>query len=315
MMCSRPIARLFFCLSLLWVAAFAGAQTEQFLKEIRATTNQQAFERQVAKMPEELTYDINFDEWSDPGAIGANWSVSKARLIKLLEARVGLLPESGTLSNPEQTAKDILSGVQYRDAGTATSRNWLSRAFERIAEFIRDLLERIFGNRDLDMPDIPAPSPILGALTPIIWVIIGLAVILFLVFVIRKFRLGPRNKKVGGLLEDDEPERTADEWLSRADELTAEGRHREAIRCLYLACLVRFDDANVARFVRSETNWEHLGRISASIRKPETVDFRPATQEFDLVWYGYKPIGSEDVQSFRSLYQELCQDLNLHRAA
>ena len=83
------------------------------------------------------------------------------------------------------------------------------------ADEIQELLERIFGNRDINMPNLPAPSPILGALTPIVWGLIGAAVIAFVVFVIRKFRLGPKKKKVGDLMEEDEPERTADEWLVR----------------------------------------------------------------------------------------------------
>jgi hypothetical protein len=119
---------------------------------------------------------------------------------------------------------------------------------------------------------------------------------------------------VGGILEDDEPERTADQWLLQAEKLEAEGKYREAVRCLYLACLVRYDDGRVARFRRHETNWEHLYRIEGSSLNPG-LDFRTPTQRFDKVWYGYQVNGPSDVQEFREVYQRLCDQLQLKTAA
>lgn len=314
MMCSKPTARLFYCLSLLLAVVAAAGQFEAYSERLRRANNADSFESAVREMPAELRNDPNFDAWqAAPG--DARWRDSRSKLIKAIEAKSALLPSRGKVQSASATAKEILDGVAFRDRGVGQSRNWLSRVFERIAEYIQEILERIFGNRDLAMPNLPAPSPILGALTPIVWGLIGAAVIAFVVFVIRKFRLGPKKKKVGGLMEEDEPERTADEWLVRADELASQGRHREAVRCLYLACLVRFDDANVARFVRSETNWEHLHRIQASPRRPESVDFRPPTEKFDRIWYGHGSALEAEVAEFRNIYEKLCRDLNLHRAA
>ena len=263
----------------------------------------------LKSMPPSLQADPSFKDLTKP--VG-DWKMTKENLLDLLEAREVLGQKAkGDVASPQNTAKEILSSRSFTDSGVSGERNWLSRVFEKLFEEIAEILNRLFGNRRTNL-DIKPPSVSLGFLTPLVWVIIGAAVVAFLIFVIMKFRIGPlKKKKLGGLLEEDEPERTADEWLSRADELAALGRHREAIRCLYLACLVRFDDANVARFVRSETNWEHLRRISVSPKRPETVDFRPATEMFDLIWYGYKPTGEDDMRKFRAIYQNLCQDLKL----
>ena len=151
------------------------------------------------------------------------------------------------------------------------------------------------------------------------WGILILAVIAFLIFAFRKFNWGVasklRKKRVGGLLDDDEPDRSADEWLEQADRLAAEGEFRKAVRCLYLACLVRIDEAGVARFIRAETNWEHLHRIEASTKSPESFQFRTITQKFDLIWYGFRTQGQPDVQEFRAFYVELCKILNIQNAA
>ncbi|MES1228088.1 MAG: DUF4129 domain-containing protein, partial [Armatimonadota bacterium] len=142
---------------------------------------------------------------------------------------------------------------------------------------------------------------------PVMWGVIVVAILALLAFAIWQFSLAKTGRKVktaGGVLEDDEPDRTADEWLQKAAELEAQGEYRLAVRCLYVASLIRLDEANVARFRRGETNWEHLRRIEASPRKPTAFDFRSPTQKFDQVWYGYKIEGPADVQLFRDWYRE-----------
>ena len=111
------------------------------------------------------------------------------------------------------------------------------------------------------------------------------------------------------MLEDDEPERSLDEWLAEADTLQAQGRYREAVRALYLASLLRFDEARVARFQRGQTNWEHLTRIEASPTMPKDLDFRATTRLFDRIWYGRIVRGKEDVDQFRAWYLNITNTL------
>jgi hypothetical protein len=196
-------------------------------------------------------------------------------------------------------ARAIKASPLYRDSGERQSSNWLSGAVSRLARLIPRL-------RPAAMPDIEA-APRLGSwLIYTVWTVLAIAAILFGVFAIRHFAFHRALKRrATALLDEDEPERTLDEWLATAERLEREGRHREAVRCLYLACLLKLDEHGVARFVRGQTNWEHLGRIQGSANKPSALDFSEPTRAFDRVWYGMRVRGSEDVGLFRGWYRDL----------
>jgi hypothetical protein len=151
------------------------------------------------------------------------------------------------------------------------------------------------------------------------FLLIGLlvaAVIFFLVLAFRHFSWKKTLKrKSSALLEEDEPERSADEWLRLAEGLSLQGRYREAVRCLYLACLLRIDEAKVARFIRSETNWEHLARIQASAKRPPSLDILAPTRAFDQIWYGHRVRGEADVDQFKIWYEEVVASLRAAEVA
>jgi hypothetical protein len=154
------------------------------------------------------------------------------------------------------------------------------------------------------------PGGTLGFLIPVVWVILAGLLLAFIVFAVRFVSFSKSKKrKAKAVLEEDEPERTLDEWLALADAHEREGRFREAVRALYLACLLKFDERNVARFIRSQTNWEHLARIESSPKLPVGLDFRAATKAFDQVWYGHKVRGRADVDEFRAWYLSVTEGL------
>lgn len=235
-----------------------------------------------------------------------------------LKARVQVhLRLEGRASDPaidaQSEAKRILSAPQYRTVPEA-ERNWLGESAGRVGQRIGQGLEAFFRWLFdlLPRPNVEALDGanlgVLGQVFYILaWLIIGGALVAFVVFVARRFGWIPtaiagRKRAGGGLLEDDEPDRTADEWLQEAARLEGEGKFREAVRCLYLACLIRLDEKGVAAFRRGETNWEHLRRIEGSRRRPAELDFRDPTSRFDWIWYGHRVNGTEDVAFFRSLY-------------
>jgi hypothetical protein len=230
-----------------------------------------------------------------------------AALRSIIEMRASAEKASVRQGATERAAA-IKSSPLYRDAGVEESSNWLGRALQRLK------------NIRLHLPTPSGPSlGFLSFLGPIfyylMWFLIGLA-IAFLVFLgVKHIRWqGRLKRRVSAMLEEDEPDRTVDEWLAQADALEVDGKHREAVRALYLACLLRFDEALVARFDRSETNWEHLRRIEASPKLPAGLDFRAPTQQFDRIWYGRIVRGSEDVRDFRDRYLEVTEALK-RRAA
>lgn len=205
-------------------------------------------------------------------------------------------------SGAKSTVQEIKRGALYGDSGEQDSANWYGKA-------IRKLTERLEKKKpEIDSSGLPGIN--LSWVIPVVWAILGGLVITFLVYALQHVRLSmSRRRTVKAVLDEDEPDRTLDEWLAEADKLEAAGRHREAVRALYLACLLRFDEHRVARFVRGQTNWEHLARIESSSKRPEGLDFRVPTQSFDRIWYGMQVRGSEDVRQFREWYVSLTQRL------
>jgi hypothetical protein len=309
-------ARVGFSFSLLLAVVASWAMThEELLRRLESAKTP----AQVNRALEEAKQDLNSDDelWNEVVRVESSGSALERleRLKAMLRTRI-IAERSAPKPDfdPAKFAREIKASPAYYDPGAAKSSNWIARAFQRLGEW----LERIrVPERRIDTPDVPAVGGWGDALIKVVWFVLAAGVLAFLIWAARTFswKIAKRKKKIAGLLEEDEPERTADEWLTRADELEAEGRHREAVRCLYLACLVRIDEANVARFVRSETNWEHLARIDASPRRPAGLDFRTPTQRFDVIWYGFLTQGAPDVEYFRQTYRSLCEVLNLQKSA
>lgn len=202
----------------------------------------------------------------------------------------------------------------YRDPGLQESSNWIERSMRALGEFVSTLFRSRPESR---MPEMRGPmsGPNLTWVVYVVYGFLAAVLLFFLVLAIKKFRWrATLKRKASAILEEDEPERTLDEWLAMADRLISEGKYREAVRCLYLACLLRFDEAGVARFIRSQTNWEHLARISSSPRLPGGLDFRIPTREFDRVWYGFRVNGMDDVELFRKWYVDLTHALGAKAA-
>lgn len=225
------------------------------------------------------------------------------------QALISSGPGSPSPNDPGAAAREIVSSPSYADPGAQESSNWLKRAIDRLM----NKLKRSPNERRL--PTLQAPGPGIDLLVTLMWVVLGLGLALFLFFAFRSFAWRRSLKrKASALLQDDEPERTADEWLEAADRLASEGKLREAVRCLYLACLLRLDEHGVARFERGQTNWEHLARIESSPKKPVDLSFQSPTRDFDRVWYGMRLRGPEDVDAFRAHYLALIRSLEAGRA-
>jgi hypothetical protein len=229
-------------------------------------------------------------EWSDHLR-------TMVKLRSLLEQKPG-----GKEIHAAEAAQAIKSMPLYRDSGVSRQSNWLQNAFERLKN-----LPLNFNPPSSRLPSVPR----LGKwVTYLLWGVIGISVLTLLFLGLRQIQLRNRKKRqVKALLADSEPERTLDEWLALADQFESRGLYRDAVRALYLACLLKFDEQGVARFRRSETNWEHLARVDSSPNKPVELDFRSPTKAFDLIWYGHLTDGQSDVTRFRAWYSSVSQAL------
>lgn len=203
----------------------------------------------------------------------------------------------------ERARKEKASSPMYRDSGPRAGSNWVGKAFEALAR----ALSR---NRAPSPPNIR--PPVVGGIGQVfvflVWAILGALLIGFVYFAARHFSWRSQLKRrARAVLMDDEPDYSLDEWLQQADLLESQGRYREAVRALYLACLMRLDEARIARFVRGETNWEHYRRFEQSPQRPSDLEFREPTRAFDRIWYGMQVRGSEDVAAFRTWYKQVTE--------
>mgnify|MGYP007089157074 CR=1 FL=1 len=228
-------------------------------------------------------------------------------LMKVLELGTYVEGSSREGTPAVETARKIKSSPLYRGAEQEKESNWLSRAFEALGEAISRLFNR---RQNQEEPASPSSAPSGQWLVYTMWGVLGVAAAVLLVLAARYFVFKRSlTRKAKALMEEDEPERTLDEWLVMADQLAGDGKFREAVRCLYLACLLKFDEAGVARFRRGQTNWEHYARIASSPKKPEGLDFRSPTQAFDRVWYGMYVEGLADVTRVKAWYQMVSDSL------
>lgn len=210
--------------------------------------------------------------------------------------------------------KTALRNIPLRDEDESAKDNWISRALNGMNEKAEQQPQK--EEKEPEKPKqirVPDTRP----LFIVVAVIVGLAIIGFCAFAIaRSERFGFRGKskpKPASLLTDEEEIGTYDEWLHKADALEAEGRYREAIRCLYLAMLLRLDEARICRFDRYQTNWEHLHRILRS-DAPKEVSYRGVTQVFDFAWYGQRPSSKSQCQEVRDQYTLLVKLLKEKKA-
>jgi hypothetical protein len=233
---------------------------------------------------------------------------------------LGSPDHGGDVADAKSEAQEILSEPIFNDPGPQESTNWIGSAAEFLANKIGDMIEALlkrFSGADPDFNPAFIPPGVGSALIWIVIAIISAVVLGLVIYLLSRAKWAKRAAKSGGggLLDDDEPDRSADEWLAEADALAAAGDYRRAVRCLYLACLMRLDENHICEFRRWETNWEHLYRIESSPAAPESLNYRKLTQRFDLIWYGHRTKGASDVDEFRSFYVELVKLLKLNQEA
>lgn len=214
-------------------------------------------------------------------------------------------PRLGERTGPAQkSAREAQARLNTQKVGSEKSENWIVRAVQRFVTWLSKFFSSS-STKDADDAEKAVPTNY-EWVSEFAWGVLFVGVVVGAYFAVRQVRFRRRTRKVSAMLDDDEPERTADEWLLNADGLAAQGKFREAVRSLFVASLIRIDEAGIARFVRGQTNWEHFQRIQKSKARPAEFEFLEPTQRFDDIWYGFKVHGEVDVQYFREVYQQAC---------
>lgn len=96
---------------------------------------------------------------------------------------------------------------------------------------------------------------------------------------------------------------TSDEALRQAQESSAGGDYRTAVRYLYLSTLLLLEERGLLAYDRSRTNREYLQSIA---HVPEAASlFKDIVDVFDSVWYGYHTLDAATYERYQSAVRRL----------
>jgi hypothetical protein len=92
-------------------------------------------------------------------------------------------------------------------------------------------------------------------------------------------------------------------YLEEAGRLADREDFTEAIRCLFLALVYRFDETGRVSFQRAYTNREYLGLFEDN--SPLREHLKVFVDILDDHWYGQQPTTSRQYQDCRTLYETI----------
>jgi hypothetical protein len=221
------------------------------------------------------------------------------RLLALSECLDELDKGSGVAQKDED--KGRLAEILRRSEYNKTASEW--SALERL--WMRFL--RWFFSLGPKSPALqPGSSRFLSAVAEVVVVLVGLALIAFLIwkFGPRFLRRGNRKKQKREtrivLGERLEPDQSSADLLAQAESLARSGDLRAAIRKAYIAFLCELADRKVISLAQHKTNRDYLSSVRE--RPSLYTSMRKLTSSFEVHWYGLIPAGENDWNEFRNGY-------------
>jgi len=221
------------------------------------------------------------------------------RLVALSERLDELDKASGVAQKDENKGRlaEILRRPEYNKTaseGSALERLWM--------QFIRWLFHLLRQSKPLP----PGSSRSLSAVAQVIVVLVGLALIAFLIW-----KFGPRllrrrsqkkQKREARIVlgERLEPDQSSADLLAQAESLARSGDLRAAIRKAYIALLCELADRKVISLAQHKTNRDYLSSVRE--RPSLYASMRKLTNSFEVHWYGLTPAGENDWNEFRNSY-------------
>lgn len=192
------------------------------------------------------------------------------------------------------SAKRILSGNEYKREfynPLADTAKKIMQFFKDRLEDIGDFIDRLIPHREFDStprvstPDVHVPN-MMEYLPGIIITLVVIAVVVG-VFLFYYKKMTFKNLKAK-MEEDEELLLTLkdfDEVEALAVRTAESGDYAKAVRYLYLALLLKFNEGALIEIERAKTNRQYMRELAASqfamVREAE--DF---TLKFNYLWYG-----------------------------
>lgn len=236
----------------------------------------------------------------------ALWLARIAERLQSLDERLTEIEAASgkAIDKEEEKARlaAILNRAEYNQQ--ATEGNALSRIWDRIKEWLRNLFPRR-GPQAAPRRE----SRTVNNTAQVIVALLSLAVIVYIGwrFLPRFFRRDMRRRKrekrgarvvLGERLAADE---TSADLLTQAEGLARSGDVRGAIRKGYIALLCELHDRKLVRLEQHKTNRDYLRAVETN---PSLYgEMKPMTRSFENHWYGFIPATETDWQDFRAHYR------------
>lgn len=204
---------------------------------------------------------------------------------------------------------------QPREPDSAEAKeNWILRSLRAIGHLIDDFLEWIRPKKD-QPPELPS-----AGLSPQVTqnILIGLAVVLILGlgFYLYRNRLPGSSSTVAATAlpspdlnrEDLRPDALPEaSWLALADDYTARGDYRLALRALHLAGLRRLGERGLITIASTKSGGEYGRELERRSRPQPAVFplFSTNLHRFEEAWYGFHELDSIAVLTVRQRWEEI----------
>lgn len=203
----------------------------------------------------------------------AGWEARRDALRFRLATLRALVDHADAAGAPTlAAARDELAAVLALPEFRPPGPNWVARLVARIREWIRSWLPGV--------PPVRAGVEMLGELLG--W-LVGIAAMALLI----RALLRRRHRLTVVTAGPDVPREPWHVWLDRCRRALAEGETREAVRCAYMAVLLRFEEQGVWDVDESRTPREYTRLVPPDDRRRDP--FVALVRQFEETWYGKRP--------------------------
>ncbi len=191
----------------------------------------------------------------------------------------------------QEQLNDILSKQEYQ-VYYQDNRSFLERIWDRITEWIGDILTKLFDSFDSTST---AGNLIIVLITLLVSAVVIFGIIALVMFTVRKRRLSKQRP----FEMSDELEWNYHNHLQAATDYEAQANYRLATRHQFLAMLLIFDTYHLLQAKQWKTNWDYYDELKQS-NKPLAVDFYNLALFFEKVTYGEQSITADDYQTYKT---------------
>lgn len=251
---------------------------------------------------------------SGPGAPAIE--ADNVELLRTLERQVSRDGEG--IRGAAQVLRNLQHGVEFDaqpargDARQALARVLARREFQpsrllrlrlRLAEWFARALEFIFGW--LPETGAGASLPYLIARV-VLWGALGLAAAAALFLLVRMaIRLAGTARRQPPAEPEARAVKPHSAWLADAEAALEARDYRAAVRALYMAALMRLDDAGHLSYDDAHTDGRFVRALRGKGRSDLAQALAALSQLFAAVWYGLAPVGPQECAAARERWNEL----------